>query len=1273
MSRRSRRRDRFEAVDEDVSIVRSRSLEAAAPRRGKAATSAAVASRASVSVVRVLPEAGDARPSSVEAGSSTSGELPLGERPPHVASKSGGLSLGSFTGENTSLATHLAKWRNCAVYHNWDEKARVCQLKGSLDGPASQIWWQIADDCSEAELLELLQSRFGNSNQVELFRSELRSRRRRRNESLQSLYNDVCRLLALSFPGDPGMYDNIMARDAFINCLDDEELRLHILDRGAQTIAEAYAITMRYESYRGGRTSMSEGDESNRRRVRAVQQPVETAASEISDRRVEERLSSAFDRRVDQLESTWRERWARLEASLATIASEGERSRSLSQRAGPRDAAAGTARSQSGEVRNRDAGRTGPERSKRQRQRGCYGCGSSEHFVRDCPRSTDRQGDSSSSAHGATAVPRRSQPTPVLAVVDGKMVPRTETCLPIRFRQGSEKFVNTLAVLDTGSNQCLLPAKYAGSRLQPCEAQLIAANGTGIATIGRKRLIFELENGMKLTANFSVSDEIDEIILSRDWMAENEIDWKFGDTLCIRGRRVELKPRSTVINVRRVIASENVQLEPRSYSVVPVNLAVTRLEGVPSNYILEPKLINDSALVARSLFGNDTRSGVYVLNPTDQVVKIKKWQPIGNADAVFLECRICTDGVCMCQPNKPLRPVHDVGAVRRCQSDTDDRNKSDAASDADVELIKPVLDSLPDFVTVEQRSRVRDLLLKYVDIFARHEYDVGDTNLVQCKLQLKDPRLPPIAEAVRAHPVAYLDQIDEEVQRLCDAGIVTPCSSTWAANLVVVPKKDLKDGKPRLRITLDARRINQRLHRLAFPMPRSDQIFNSLCNKRLFNVLDMANAYLSVPLSPDTDYIASFVTRRGQFKFVKMVAGLSSAGSLFNQLIMQRVFNDMCWSDICCFVDDLICPCSSVDEGMRLIEEIFKRIRFANLKLKPSKCKLFQTEVRVLGHIVSENSIKQDPQRFDVIKSIPFPRNVHELRKYLGFCNFARQYCKGYAEIAQPLFACLKKGARVEETPVTREAFDRLRELMISSPTLAMFDTQAPETIVEVDASGTACGGALYQVGKDGAKRIVAYFSQTFTPQEQARCVTHRELVAIVKAVKKWRCYLLGRRVKIISDHSCLKYLYTCRNLSPQWSRMLEYLEEFDLDINWTAGKNQHVSDFLSRIRRPCETGIVATCLQCRPGGPAVGRRREGHGTRVFSNRRMDRVTYDTGGRWRPRPVDFENQTSGVEAGRHEPPNTASAARQAARAVFDVTDRSPSGALLSHVSYQRSS
>lgn len=387
---------------------------------------------------------------------------------------------------------------------------------------------------------------------------------------------------------------------------------------------------MRYESYRGGRASASEREESGRRRVRAAQQSVKTGekvAPERRDRHVEQQLSSAFDRRVDQLKSTWSKRWARLEASLAAIANDAERSRSLSQRVKQENADPVIARSQSGDAQRGDVTRTNPERSRRQQQCGCFDCGSSDHFVRDCLRATDRRDAPLLTAYDAPAAPKRSQPTPLLAVIDGKMVPRTETCLPIRFRQGSSKFIRTLAVLDSGSNQCLLPAKYAGSRLQPCEAQLIAANGTGIGTIiGRKRLAFELENGLKLIANFAVSGEIDEIILSREWMSENDIDWKLGDTLYIRGRRVELKARATVINVRRVIASENVQLEPRSYSVIPVNLAVTQLDGLSSNFMLESKLINNSASVARSLFSNDTRAGVHVLNPTDKVVKIKKWQ-----------------------------------------------------------------------------------------------------------------------------------------------------------------------------------------------------------------------------------------------------------------------------------------------------------------------------------------------------------------------------------------------------------------------------------------------------------------------------------------------------------------------------------------------------------------------------------------------------------------------------------------------------------------------
>ncbi len=125
------------------------------------------------------------------------------------------IKLGSFTGTNLPLATHLAKLDNCAAYYGWNEEERVCHLKASLDGNAATLLWELPAGCSEMELLQLLQTCFGDRDQIERYRFELRTRRRCKGESLQSLHQDVCRLLALSYPGESSSLSKVVARDAF--------------------------------------------------------------------------------------------------------------------------------------------------------------------------------------------------------------------------------------------------------------------------------------------------------------------------------------------------------------------------------------------------------------------------------------------------------------------------------------------------------------------------------------------------------------------------------------------------------------------------------------------------------------------------------------------------------------------------------------------------------------------------------------------------------------------------------------------------------------------------------------------------------------------------------------------------------------------------------------------------------------------------------------------------------------------------------------------------
>jgi hypothetical protein len=281
------------------------------------------------------------------------------------------------------------------------------------------------------------------------------------------------------------------------------------------------------------------------------------------------------------------------------------------------------------------------------------------------------------------------------------------------------------------------------------------------------------------------------------------------------------------------------------------------------------------------------------------------------------------------------------------------------------------------------------------------------------------------------------------------------------------------------------------------------------------------------------------------------------------------------------FLDDVTLPSRTIDEGIRLLSKVLDRLQTAGLKLKGSKCKLLQTQVKILGVIVSQNSMQEDPERAAVVKALTFPRTKREMRAFLGYVNFGRSFYKNLSDVTEPLTACLRNGGQVRQTPNTLRAFERLKEMMSSSPVLAMFDPNARH-IVDCDSSSYACGACLIQIGQDGKERIVGYMSKTFSDAERRYCTSRQELLAVIKSLHHWRNYLIGRKVVVRSDHKALQYLLTSKSLSAQWNRYLDFLADFDLEICYKPGKEQKIADFLSRWR-PCEVGSERECVQCRP------------------------------------------------------------------------------------------
>lgn len=281
----------------------------------------------------------------------------------------------------------------------------------------------------------------------------------------------------------------------------------------------------------------------------------------------------------------------------------------------------------------------------------------------------------------------------------------------------------------------------------------------------------------------------------------------------------------------------------------------------------------------------------------------------------------------------------------------------------------------------------------------------------------------PIAEPLRRHARAHLDFIDETVERMEKAGIVEKACSPWAANLVLVSRKD-EEGRPtNPRITIDFRGLNSITVRDRYPIPHLKDCLQSLNGASYMSLMDMANSFYQVPIHTEDRDKTAFVTRRGQFRLTRLAQGCTNSPSVFCRL-MGMVLKGL----KCClaYIDDTICFSPTFEAHLADLDVVFDRYRQANLKLKATKCKLFQQRCKFVGHVVSAEGIEVDPDTISCIVNWPFPQTITEVRGFLSLCSYYRCFCKGFATIAEPLTECLRKGVKLCWSPERQTAFDRL-------------------------------------------------------------------------------------------------------------------------------------------------------------------------------------------------------------------------------------------------------
>ena len=230
-----------------------------------------------------------------------------------------------------------------------------------------------------------------------------------------------------------------------------------------------------------------------------------------------------------------------------------------------------------------------------------------------------------------------------------------------------------------------------------------------------------------------------------------------------------------------------------------------------------------------------------------------------------------------------------------------------------------------------------------------------------------------------------------------------------------------------------------------------------------FTTLDLRSAYYNIPIESDRDK-TSFITRRGCFRYKVLPFGLTTAPSVFQRL-MDLVLCGLAYVACLVYLDDIIVYSRDFESHIARLEEEFGRLRKANLKLHANKCCLFQRRVAFLGHVLSEAGIEVQEDKISAVRDWPTPRNLSELRSFLGVCSYYRRFVDGFADIAAPLRALQRKGAAFQWTTEQDKVFTELKERLISALILGM-PTDEGTFYLDCDASDVGLNAVLSQSHK---------------------------------------------------------------------------------------------------------------------------------------------------------------------------------------------------------------
>ena len=484
-----------------------------------------------------------------------------------------------------------------------------------------------------------------------------------------------------------------------------------------------------------------------------------------------------------------------------------------------------------------------------------------------------------------------------------------------------------------------------------------------------------------------------------------------------------------------------------------------------------------------------------------------------------------------------------------------------------------------------EQNELLEVLLEFEDLF---DGTLGDWKTEPVSFELKRDAKPYHSRAFPI-PRKHRETIMKEVKRLVELGVLEwQPTSEWAAPSFIQPKKN-----GTVRFLTDFRRLNERLVRKPFPLPKISTVLQELEGFTYATALDLNMGYYTIRLDPDASRICTIIFPWGKYSYKRLPMGVAGSPDIF-QAKMSELMVDL--EFVRTYLDDLLTITkSNLSDHLDKIRKVLTRLREAGLKVNAEKSKFCAHETDYLGYILTRDGIKPQSKKIEAILAINPPTNVKELRRFLGMVQYYRDMWMRRSEMLAPLTDLVGECGQTKVTKakgtkkaswhwdeIHQQAFDLVKTTLARDVMLAYPDYSEVFEIY-ADASKSQIGSVITQ-----QNRPLAFFSRKLSDPQTRYNVTEKELLAIVETLKEFKGMLWGQSIVVYTDHKNLiqDALGLTSDRVYRW-RLL--LEEYGPEIIYIKGIHNTVADAISRLeiiprtlKQEKQNWMIRTKLWCR-------------------------------------------------------------------------------------------